>query len=206
MAVEVRIGCFLEDIAQERLVTALIKKVLFLRQTISADLVLEVRNSTGGVGRALGSFEDYLRRWRSGSQSSYDALVVAIDGNCAGYAAKKKQILETVTQVGYPGEIICAIPNPHIEKWYLADPRGFKDRFGGSELPKGPRYKCERDRYKRALLTAFQNAEVEVPLGGAEYGDEIVQCMDLPRAEQSDRELRLFIRDLRTILPQITSQ
>lgn len=192
----IHIGCFLEDIAHERFISAVMKKLANSLPAPSPVLQLDIRNATGGRGRAVSSFGEYLERWARGSQPLYSILIVAIDSNCVGYPKRKREIIELKDRKGYPGQVVCAVPNPHIEKWYLADPRGFQECFDSPNQPVVPKRKCERDRYKQALLKALRDASFEAPLGGAEYGDQIVEHMELGRAGQNDRSLGYFIRDL----------
>ena len=198
---ECRIGYFLEDIAQERFILALVQRVASdVREALVTELRHEVRNATGGGGQALTQFGQFLERWQRGGEQAFDILIVAIDGNCVGPAQRIQHIQSVAEQKSYPGRVVCAVPNPHIEKWYLSDPQGFQAQFQSPRLPVVPSRKCERDRYKRALVQALQQADLEAPLGGAEYGDEVVAGMDLYRAAKKDRALGRFISDLRSAL------
>lgn len=196
---EINVGCFLEDIAQERFITALVRKVANSVGVPNSLLRFDIRNATGGRGRVLSSLSEFLDHWVSGRQDPRDVLLVTLDGNCEGYLSRRNRVEQMVHQKGYPGRVVCAVPNLHIEKWYLADPQGFQSHFSSPRLPVIPRYKCERARYKRALADALLVAGVDAPLGGAEYGEEIAQHMEFLRAERNDRSLRSFINNLRSV-------
>jgi hypothetical protein len=193
----VTIGYFLEDLNHREFLTALVKRVADESGLL---LVHDVRNAAGGKGRALTGLRHFLRDARSGRILCPPVLVVAIDGNCDTYQEKRQQIEQVKEQAGYPGVLVCAVPDPHIERWYLADAQGFRQAIPGSAPPALPTYKCERGCYKQALRQAFATAGLEPQLGGAAYAAELVAQMDLYRAGQSDRALKHFLDDLRAAL------
>jgi hypothetical protein len=96
--------------------------------------------------------------------------------------------------------MVCAIPDPHIERWLLLDSAAFKSIFGRG--CKAPDQKCERDRYKRLLSEAVQATGVVPPLGGIEYAEDIVTAMDLGKMENTNASLGRFLKDLRNIFKQ----
>jgi hypothetical protein len=191
------IGCFLEDIAQEQFITSLVQRVA---SDLNVPVASDVRNATGGKGRVMDEFQRYLRDAQRGRVTLHPVLVVVIDGNCMSHLAKRRQIEQAQAYTGYAGTIVCAVPDPHIERWYLADTQGFGRAIQGSRPPELPAYKCERDRYKHTLRQAFHTAGIEPQLGGAEYAGENVAQMDLYRAGQTDSALKHFLDDLRVAL------
>jgi hypothetical protein len=88
-----------------------------------------------------------------------------------------------------------ACPDPHIERWYLADPESFKDVVG--HRPTIARKKCARDYYKDALAKVVRKAGYPATLGGIEFAQELVERMDLYRAGRNERSLKAFVDDLR---------
>ena len=66
-----------------------------------------------------------------------------------------------------------------------------------------PTYKCNKDRYKKLLREAFEQAGVKPPLGGAEYGPLIVEKLDLYTACRLDTGLNKFVEDFRSWLKQL---
>jgi hypothetical protein len=197
------IGYFLEDIAQERFITSLVQRVA---DDLMVAVTQDVRNATGGKGRVMAELQRYLRDVRVGCAPLHLLLVVVIDGNCVSYQTKRQQIEQVKERTGYPGTLLCAVPDPHIERWYLADAEGFSRAIEVGEPPAPPTYKCERHRYKQALRQAFREAGIQPQLGGAEYAGEIVAQMNLYRAGQADAALKHFIDDLRVALQPFARQ
>ncbi len=96
--------------------------------------------------------------------------------------------------------IICAVPDPHIERWLLLDSSAFKAVFGrGCDAPDR---KCERGRYKKMLVDAIRTAGITPSLGGLEFADDIVNSMDLEHSAKADDSLRYFLDQLRAVLQQ----
>ncbi len=198
--VRFRVLYFLEDIAHEKFLRALVTRVAGAQGIPSEQMVHEVRNAVGGKGKALAEFSQFVREERT----SGDILVVAIDANCRRYVERRKEILRYL-QPEKAWQVVCAIPDPHIERWYLGDPSAISKVFG-LETPLGvslPRYKCDRDWYKNALRKAIENAGFIPQLGGAEYGQEIAEAMDLYQVGKEDRAFKHFIDDLTQVLTRL---
>ncbi len=201
--VRFRVLYFLEDIAHEKFLRALVTRVAGEQGIPSEQMVHEVRNAVGGKGKALAEFSQFLRE----EGISGDILVVAIDANCSRYGKRRKEILKHVEpEKGW--RVVCAIPHPHIERWYLGDPSALSRVFGlrtlsGTSLPC---YKCDRDWYKNALRKAIENAGFIPPLGGAEYGQEIAGAIDLYQVGKEDRAFKHFIDDLIQALTRLRGQ
>jgi hypothetical protein len=88
-----------------------------------------------------------------------------------------------------------AIPDPHIERWMLVDPRAFQTVFGrGCTLPA---IKCAKDEYKKLLRREIRESGIEAPLGGEEYAEDIVMAMNLGQVEGREPSLGLFLRILK---------
>lgn len=191
------VGYFLEDYAQRDFITSLVERVA---RDLGIEVAHDVRNATGGKGRAVSELRSYLRDARGGRVQEQPILVVAIDGNCTSFQARRKEIEQTGEQTGYRGTLVCAVPDPHIERWYLADAEGFKSAIEGSRPPELPAHKCERGLYKQALRDAFRDADIIPQLGGAEYAREIVSQMDFFRAGKEDAALKHFLDELRMAL------
>ncbi len=195
------IGYFLEDIGQERLISALAERVA---SSLSIEASHHVHNATGGRGSVMSELRRYLSDARHDRVPVHPVLVVAIDGNCSGYQGKKQQIDDIRGRTAYPGTVVYAIPDPHVECWYLADLEAFSQAVAGSRPKALSQTKCKRDYYKRTLLEAFLTAGFRPQLGGAEYARDIVARMDLTRAGRSDRALNHFLNDLRSALRQFS--
>jgi len=192
---EMTICYFLEDIAHERFLKTLVAR-LAEEQGISPDRIIhDVRNASGGRGKVLEEFRQFLDDLSRQSWTP-DVLVVAVDGDCVGYRQRREEIRRLADRKGYRGFIACAVPNPHIERWYLADPEPLQ-RIAGVQ-PVCPRYKCQRDFYKQALRDVFRQAGFQPLLGGAEYGEDIARGIDIYKVGRIDTGFKHFVEDLRT--------
>jgi hypothetical protein len=88
-----------------------------------------------------------------------------------------------------------AIPDPHIERWMLVDPRAFRAVFGrGCTLPA---LKCAKDEYKRLLRSEIRESGIDAPLGGEEFAEDIVMAMNLGQVEVREPSLGLFLKGLK---------
>ena len=193
-------GCFLEDIGQERFIRALVLRVAAEAGCETGQIRFDVRSASGGGGVAIAGFRQFLRDCGAGQQSSFDILVAAIDGNCKGATEVTNRLSEFAARAGYAGAIVYAIPDPHIEKWYMADLSACQQVLGTAQQPKCPPLKCEKDLYKRALIDAIKTTGV-IPLqGGSEYAAEIAQQMNLYEAGKNDASLGRFLSDMKTAL------
>lgn len=95
---------------------------------------------------------------------------------------------------------VCAVPDPHIERWLLVDSAAFKTVFGrGCDAPD---QKCERARYKKMLIDAIRASGVIPSLGGIEFSEDIVLAMDIPRACGADASLARLVEELRAVLKE----
>jgi len=195
-----RVGYFLEDIAHEKFIAALVRRVGQEAGLASEALEHVVYNASGGKGRTMTELRRFLRDAERGIVPPTPVLVVAIDGNCQGYTEKHNEIRRVAGDYGYAGQLVCAIPDPHIERWYMADPGGLQQAIGAGVRPVPPAYKCERGRYKQAILGVFADVGIKPLLGGAEYGNDVVKAMDLYAAQQADPALKHFVDHLKEAL------
>ncbi|RMH95473.1 MAG: hypothetical protein D6681_13100, partial [Calditrichaeota bacterium] len=138
-----RLVYFFEDIAQERFVRALVRRAIQNKEDSIEEYVL---NATRG-SRVWVEFRQFLWDLKQGQTPFPDVLIVVIDGNCRGHRQVQQDIMQEVwkKQVGVPAEkVVCAVPDPHIERWYLEDQRALTSILPGAHIDK-PKYKCERD-------------------------------------------------------------
>lgn len=196
MAAKITVGYFLEDIGQERFLVALVERVAKEKELSSDRLRHDVRNATGGQGKALGELRRFLRDVSREQEQPFDLLVVAIDGNCHGYSKRRKDIRAIVKRSGYPSLVVYAIPDPHVERWYLADPDKFRQVLDTNVVPEVPSYKCERGYYKQILRRAVQQTGIAAQLGGLEYGPDIARALDLYAAGKADTGFKHFVDEL----------
>ncbi|MFB3893317.1 MAG: hypothetical protein ACE15C_14990 [Phycisphaerae bacterium] len=183
---------FAEDQAHEEVVGAIVRRVA---RDEGVSIELRVRRARGGHGRANSELRIYQRSLTEGipGLNFPDLLVVAIDANCKRYAAARKEI-EGVLQGGLRNLAAIACPDPHIERWCLVDPASFQKVVGVS--PKMPRRKCQRDAYKKVLSESVKLGGHVPTLGGIEFAADLVEAMDLYRADKADRSLKAFIEEL----------
>lgn len=136
-----------------------------------------------------------FQRMASAGQS--DLLLVAIDANCKGWNGARAELESLIDKDKFP-HCVLACPDPHVERWYMADPEGL---FKSLEVKVSPgRAKCERDRYKQMLAMALREARHPVLLGGSEFAEEIVESMDMFRAGKNEPSLKHFLSDLKKVL------
>ena len=122
----VTVELFAEDRAHEALLRPLIRRVC---DEEGKPAEVRVRSARGGHGRAISEFEAYQRVLLRKGMGLPGAIVVAIDANCAAFAAAREQVTgalhRDLTDICVP-----ACPDPHIEQWYLADLEAFRRVVG----------------------------------------------------------------------------
>lgn len=132
-----------------------------------------------------------------------DLLVVAIDANCSKLQDAQRSVVARILDE-FKDRTILATPDPHIERWYIADPESFKIVVGVQ--PKLEKRKCERGRYKQILADAVAKAGHVSTLGGIEFAGELVQSMDLYRAAKAEPSLGTVVENLSAKLKQAPEQ
>ena len=185
------VDLFVEDRAHEEFIGAIVRRIA--RQE-TRDIQLRVRAARGGYPRVLNELDLYQKMVLRGvaAMSLPDVLVVAADANCHGVAAKKKAIRQRLKRA-FKDRTVLAVPDPHIERWYLSDRQAFKEIVGVQ--PSGERRKCERDRYKRILAQAVRDGGHPAILGGIEFAKELAESMDFYRAGRAEPTLKQFVSD-----------
>jgi hypothetical protein len=193
---EIRVGFFLEDIGHEEFVVALVHRLALEADFVETELNFDTRNATGGKGRATTQLRTFIRDVKRERDRLFDLLVIAIDGNCSGYTEKRRELEGIVKRGGYGRAVVYAIPDPHIERWYLADPDALSAALEEPIRPEVPPYKCERGAYKQALREAISQAGIFAPLGGLEYAAEIAENLDLYRVGRADAAFKHLVDEL----------
>ena len=183
------ISLFVEDRAHEDFLTALIQR---LADEYNVKINIKASSVRGGHGKVITELRQYLRDLKYYKEDLPDLIIVGTDGNLAGFSERKKSI-DQVTS-GFTDLVICAIPDPHIERWLLLDPAALKTVLGkGCQVPD---QKFEKDRYKRLLIEAVFEAGLIPILGGIEHTVDLVNAMDLQRVSQIDRSIERLLRAL----------
>jgi hypothetical protein len=189
MAKPLVVDLFVEDYAHEAFLSAMLRRLALAE---GKEIVLRPRSAQGGHGRALTELGLYQRMIQKGQVGLGlpDLLVVGIDANCQSLTKARKAV-EAKLEPPFIDRTVLACPDPHVERWFLADPTSFAQVVGAS--PKIGKRKCERDVYKGVLREAVVNAGHPVGLGGVEFAEEIVDAMDLYRAGKGEKSLKLFV-------------
>jgi len=186
---------FAEDRAHEEFIKPLVKRCA---RDLGTDVELRVISAYGGHGRAIHEFMGYQYRLRKHAVSSPPNLViVAIDANCMTFSEARRQIDEAMDNTVRECAVV-ACPDPHIERWYLADLEAFYKVVG--VRPSVPQGKCERKFYKDILAKAVRDAGYPTMLKGIEFAAEIAEKMDFYRAGKSENSLKHFVDDLSGLL------
>ncbi len=202
MSNQVIVDLFVEDRAHESFLEPLLMRIA-REQDQDIEMEIRVRSARGGHSRAIAEFELYqsiVTKSLLGSESA-DIVVVAIDGNCSTPTVARRRI-QDATDLMLIDRLVIACPDPHIERWYVADPDSFETIVG--HRPSVGDKKCARGHYKQILMTAIREAGHPTTLGGVDFAFELVEGMDLYRAGRNDSSLKAFLDDLRVMLRQVT--
>ena len=200
MSRTLRIDLFCEDRAQEEMLKHLVRR---LCEEEGVDASIEVRVARGGRGKTYEELRGYQLLVEKSGLSRPDLLVVAIDANCSSHAAKVREVREKIDAGLFPYHAI-ACPDPHIERWYMADGDAFLEVVGAQPPRAEP--KCDKETrnvLKRALAASVRAAGHPAILGGIEFAAELAQAMDPFRAGRADPALKHFIDDVRSALRQL---
>ncbi|MFH0773946.1 MAG: hypothetical protein V2A53_00420 [bacterium] len=189
---------FLEDIAQESFIKALTEKIC---RNVKIDHI--VRNASGGKGSVLTELKSFLRDMKGSLLDGF--LIVAIDSNCNPYREMRKKIAKIVGENSLTLYAL-AIPNPHIEKWYMLDASALNKVLGTKKTHPVKRAKCKKGYYKNLFDDAIKESGKVAPLGAPDFAEEIVQEMDLYEAGKNDSSFKHFIGDVESLLKFIRKE
>ena len=183
------INLFVEDVAHEDFLTALIKR---LADEYNVEINIKTSNVRGGHGTVITELKQYVQDLQRHKEDLPNLVIIGTDSNCKELSERETEINQVTSDL--KDLVINMIPEPHIERWLLLDSRAFKTVFGKG-CP-APDRKCERNRYKRLLLQAIRDATTAPPLDGIENVDELVNAMDFQRMAQNDKSIRRFLTAL----------
>jgi hypothetical protein len=194
-----RIIYFLEDRAQERFIKALVNRVAVDEGVIVGSLTHDVRSARGG-SKVIAAFKNFMKE-ADPEATNVLFLVVAIDGNCKGHKDRVRQLDKCIkTDHPFKGKVVYAVPDPHIERWYLMDQRALKMAVGFNKMPALPAYKCKKDYYKQLLNKALEDSDVDSLLGGVEYAERIVENIhDFDSLIRQNAGFEAFVEGLRNM-------
>ncbi len=201
MVDKIQILYFLEDRAHEGFIKSLVERIAKEVSIILECLIHDIRSARGG-SRIINQFKNFLKDTARTGATGIDFLVVAIDGNCKGYRDQVRK-LEKCIKANHPfrSRVVYAVPDPHIERWYLMDQRAFRDGVGLDKAPDMPPYKCKKAHYKQVLNQALKESNVHSLLGGTEYAERIVDNIrDLDSLGRQNAGFQAFVEDLRRML------
>lgn len=191
------VDLFAEDRAHEEFLRSLILRI---GRAENSPLSLRVRAARGGHPLVLQALRAYRSAIENRGLGCPDVLVVGIDANCSRYGPARAAIVEVLgPALESCAAVACA--DPHVERWYLADPDSFEEVVG--VRPRAERRKCKRDRYKQLLLNAVQKGGHETLLGGIEFASDLVEAMDLFRAGRTEASLKHFISEFQSQLRRL---
>lgn len=162
-----------------------------------------LESARGGVPRLMGILRDYLLDIEQGRAVRPDLVIVVRDGNCIGYRRRQNEVMRHVPKD--ISNLVCAlIPDPHIERWAMIDPRAFKEVVGtGCQLPN---LKCGKNEYKRLLRDTFRALGVNYALGGLEVAGPIGKSMDISVNGLHDESFNSAISNVRAQLARIRAE
>ncbi|MFB3786176.1 MAG: hypothetical protein ACE15F_07375 [bacterium] len=191
MVEKIHIDLYTEDMAQERFLEALIRRLL---QETHRAAVIHHRSARGGHPRMLQEFKAYQKALEKNEFHRHrpGLLVLARDANCHSHAKIHAELKQSIDEGTFPVYVL-ACPDPYIERWYMADPESFFQAVG-ADCHIG-KIKCKKDDYKKILVDAIKQSDNDAIYGGAEYALELVNVMDLYRAGKNERSLHLFIEE-----------
>jgi hypothetical protein len=197
MSDETTIDLFAEDRAHEEFLKVVIHR---LAREENKRARIRFRSARGGHGKAVTELRFYQKAVLSGElmdSSVPDLLFVAIDANCSSFNAARREIEENI-ESEWRGRAVIACPDPHIERWYLADKTAFAKVIG--KQPRVGRKKCVRDYYKAALANTIISAGYPATVGGIEFVEDLVEAMDFYVAGKIDRSFKHFLDDARRLM------
>ena len=194
---------FVEDRAQEQFLTALVERIALDLSIPRQSFAHDVRSARRGSG-VVTEFRDFARHLRKMGNLEADMIVVAVDANCRGYAKKEKELAGCLQRSDlFRDSLVFAIPDPHIERWYVLDQGALIAAVGLARGIAPPPYKCKRDYYKSILRDALWQQGVNSLLGGSEFGADIAHNMsDLYTAGTRDQSFARFVDDVKKVLRQ----
>lgn len=195
-----RIDLFVEDSAHEQLLSALVNR---LAHEEGCSIDVRPLWARRGHGRVLAELEAHQLVAKKSAAGLADILVVGVDANCKRFAQARADIAKTL-RPEFVGRAVIACPDPHIERWYMADVGAVAKVLGAA--PRVPRKKCEKDYYKTLLRNAVRDAGHFTTLGGIEYAEDIVNAIDWYAAGKSEPSFKSFVDALRSAFRRLRSQ
>jgi hypothetical protein len=190
---KLKVRIFVEDIAQETIIKRIFIRLCEENGLDSNRLDVEVPYSKGGG--SIKAMSDYLKDF--GEDNAGDCFVLGSDGNCKGFTKKRNMLEKNVKQSHLLDKTIFAIPDPHIERWYLVDENALSNAVGERVAGNPPGHKCDKGFYKNLLKSSISKTGVIPMQGGAEFGADVGNLMDFYKAGKQDQGLKYFVESVR---------
>lgn len=197
MAERPRITLFCEDRDHEQFVRGLVGR---LASEVGIRPLLEAASARGGHGRALTEFRLWQKSFLQVESGPTHLLVLVIDANCSTWRDVRRELEDAVDQTVVPRHVV-GCPDPHVERWYIADPTAFDEVVGCAPGPDPG--KCERHLYKHLVEEAVEAAGTPLLTGTADLAPDLVGTMNLYRASKNQPSLGRFVDDLRAAFRQL---
>lgn len=196
MADRPSVALYCEDSGHEQFARALLGRV-----SVELGLRVDIRTASGrgGHGLALAEFRSWQRAIAGSGGIHFeipDLLVLMIDANCKGWATVHRELEDSIDSRLFPR---CAIgcPDPHVERWCLADPEAVQ-KVLGIPGPADPG-KCDRHLYKNLLRQTILKAGQPILTTEMEYAPDLIAAMDLFRAGKNQNSLKHFTDEIRSV-------
>jgi hypothetical protein len=116
MAAKHVIAYFLEDIGQEAIIPPLVRRLIREAGKPAENFDHRTLNARGGG--SISSYKSFLADAKRRMHLPADLLIVGSDGNCKGFATRRNEITAVGANPPYP-IVVTAVPDPHVERWYL---------------------------------------------------------------------------------------
>ena len=128
------VDLYCEDSGHEQFARALLNR---LARELGLKLSINTVSGRGGHGQAVTEFKAWQRMVTSGRGISHqipDLLVLLIDANSFGSARVYREIEQAIDPAVFPRRAI-GCPDPHVERWCLADPQSVQEVLGIAAPP-----------------------------------------------------------------------
>jgi len=206
LADKIFITYFMEDVAQEAFIKSLVTRIAAQEGITGNRLLFDRRTASGGYV-SIAKFRAFVRDYSEQLWALNRILVVVRDTNCMRHNERLKELKAPLKDhgLGSDDRIAFALPDPHIERWYVTDQKAFNDVVGQNAAPPMPRQKCGKNYWKNILHKALQAAGIESRIGGSEYGGPIAATVNISQLEKADSSFKKFADDLRRAFKVVQS-
>jgi hypothetical protein len=198
---EITIALFVEDVAQEALLDALVQR---RAQERGVTATLRVLTARGGSPRTLEEYKAFQRVLEKPTiAETPDVVVLARDTDCRSASETKKELTEQLDTASW-GAFVAACPKPCVEAWYLLDRQALQQTVGAG--PKRNPRPCDCPDHKNLLADAVRAGGGIPTLGGAEVASDLVGSMRLYRCCKAASDFKHFIDDLDEALARVAAE